>query len=34
MSISRDKKGDWEADKKKSGPPTWLRILSPVTNLE
>ena len=34
MSISRDSKsGDWKADKKKSGPPTWERILFPISNL-
>lgn len=33
MSISRDKKGDWAPDKKSSGPPMWLRVVSPISNL-
>lgn len=34
MAISRDKKsGNWEADKKSSGPPTWERVLFPISNL-
>jgi hypothetical protein len=33
MAISRDKKsGSWSPDKK-SGPPTWLRVMSPISNV-
>lgn len=31
MGISRDKGGNWEA--KRGGPPTWLRVISPISNL-
>ena len=34
MAISRDKKGNWEADKKRSGGSTLLHILSPISNLD
>jgi hypothetical protein len=33
MAISRDKKGNWEADKKSGGPPKWLSVVSPISNL-
>jgi hypothetical protein len=33
MAISRDKKGNWEPSKSGGGPPTWLRVLSPISNL-
>lgn len=33
MGISRGKKtGSWKGDKN-DGPPTWLRIMSPISNL-
>jgi len=32
MAIEREKGGGWK-EKKSSGPPTWLRILSPISNL-
>jgi hypothetical protein len=33
MSISRDKGGKWEASKHSDGPPTWERVLFPISNL-
>lgn len=30
--MSRDKGGNWQADKK-GGPPTRLRVISPISNL-
>ena len=33
MTISRNKKGNWEADRDSGSGPTWLHILSPISNL-